>query len=84
MAVDLEELTVGALKDLGRVQKVKGHNDMTRDDLLDALDGPVEDALARWLGKPRAEIYEAAGEAGIEDRKDKQKWELLEALAQRG
>jgi hypothetical protein len=84
MSVPLESLTVDALKDLGRVQKVEGSNDMTRDALLGALDGPVDDALARWLGKTRQEVYAAAGEAGIEDRSDKQKWELLEALAATG
>ncbi|WGH77405.1 hypothetical protein [Jannaschia ovalis] len=84
MTTELKDLNVDALKDLGRVQKLEGHNDMTRDELLEALDGPVDDALAKWLGKPRSEIYEAAGEAGIEDRKDKQKWELLEALAKKG
>ncbi|KIT14225.1 hypothetical protein [Jannaschia aquimarina] len=81
MSTPLEDLNVDALKDLGRVQKVEGHNDMTRDELLDALDGPADDDLAKWLGKPRSEIYEAAGEKGIKGRKDMQKWELLEALA---
>lgn len=84
MTVDLEDLNVDALRDLGRIQDVKGHNDMTRDALLDALDGPVDDALAKWLGKPRKEVYEAAGEAGIEGRKDMQKKDLLQALAREG
>ena len=84
MSTELGDLNVDALKDLARVQKVEGGNDMTRDELLDALEGPVDDALAKWLGKTRQEIYEAAGEAGIEGRQDKQKWELLEALARNG
>ena len=83
MSTKLEDLTVDAMKDLGRVQKVEGHNDMTRDELLDMLDGPVDDDLARWLGKSRQELYEAAGEKGIDGRMDMQKWELLEALAER-
>ncbi|MEM9796246.1 MAG: hypothetical protein AAF919_07140 [Pseudomonadota bacterium] len=84
MSVALEDLNVDALKDLGRVQKVSGHNDMTRDELLEALEGPVDAELAKWLGKSRQDIYQAAGAHGIEDRKDKQKWELLEALAKTG
>ncbi|CTQ48947.1 hypothetical protein [Jannaschia donghaensis] len=84
MTTDLDDLNVDALKDLGRVQQVEGHNDMTRDELLDALDGPVDDDLAKWLGKSRQEIYDAAGDAGIEGRKDMQKSELLRALAKSG
>ena len=84
MSVELEALSVDALKDLGRVQKVEGSNDMTRDELLHALDGPVDDALARHLGRSRKELYGEAEEAGIEGRMDMQKWELLEALAERG
>jgi hypothetical protein len=84
MSVALEDLTVDALKDLGRVQKVEGSNGMTKAELVEALDGPVDDALARWLGKTRQDLYAAAGEAGIEDRKDKQKWQLLEELAAKG
>lgn len=83
MSTALEDLNVDALKDLGRVQKVEGSNDMDRKALLEALDGPVDDDLARWLGRPRKEVYEAALDAGVEDAKDKQKWELLEALAGR-
>lgn len=83
MPVDLSDLTVDALKDLGRIQKVPGHNDMTRAELLDALDGPVPDALAQYLGRPRQDLYEIAGDKGIEGRKDMAKWELLEALADR-
>lgn len=84
MSTKLEDLDVAALKDLARVQAVEGGNDMTRDELLDALDGPVDDALARWLGKTRQEVYAAAGEAGIDDRKEMQKRDLLEALAKKG
>ena len=46
-----------------------------------ALDGPVDDDLARWLGKSRQELYAAAGEKGIDGRMDMRKRELLEALA---
>lgn len=84
MSTALEDLNVDALKDLARIQKVEGANDMKRDALVDALDGPVDDALAPWLGRPRKEVYEAAVEAGVDDPKDKQKWELLEALADKG
>jgi hypothetical protein len=84
MSVKLEDLSVDALKDLGRVQKVEGSNDMTKDELIAALDGPVDDALAKWLGRTRKELYAAAGEAGIGDRQDKQKWQLLEELAAKG
>ena len=84
MPVELADLTVDALKDLGRVQKVEHSNDMTRDELLAALEGPVDDALAPWLGRTRQALYEAAGERGIEDRQEKQKWELLQALARHG
>lgn len=81
MPVELDELNVDALKDLGRVRKVEGHNDMTRDELLDALDGPVDDDMAELLGKSRKELYEMSKDAGIDDPMDKQKWELIEALA---
>jgi hypothetical protein len=84
MSVALGDLNVDALKDLGRVQKVEGSNDMTRDELLGALDRPVDDALARYLGRSRQELYEIAGEKGIDGRMDMQKWELLEALAEKG
>ena len=84
MSVPLDELTVDALRDLGRVRETPGHNDMDRDALLDALGGPAADALAPWLGRPRKEVYEAALEVGVEDAKDKPKKELLEALAERG
>ncbi|CUH40743.1 hypothetical protein JSE7799_03478 [Jannaschia seosinensis] len=84
MSTKLEDLDVAALKDLARVQAVEGGNDMTRDELLDALDEPVDDVLARWLGKTRQEVYAAAGEAGIEGRQDMQKRDLLEALAKKG
>jgi hypothetical protein len=84
VSTPLEELNVDALKDLGRVRKVPGHNDMNRDELIEALGGPVDDDLARWLGMTRQELYEAAGERGIEGRMDMQKWELLEALAKAG
>jgi hypothetical protein len=84
MSTALDDLSVDALRDLGRVRKVPGHNDMDRDALLDALDGPVDDALARYLGKSRKELYAIAGEKGIENRMDMQKWELLEALAEKG
>lgn len=80
---ELEDLTVDALKDLGRVQKVEGHNDMTRDELLEALKGPVDYSISEWLGRPRKELYEVAGERGIEGRKDMQKCELIKALAGR-
>ena len=84
MSVALEDLTVDALKDLARVQKVEGANDMKRDALVDALDGPVDDALAPWLGRPRQEVYEAAKAAGIDDPKGREKRELLSALAEEG
>ena len=84
MSIPLEDLNVDALKDLGRVRKVEGSNDMTRDELLAALGGPADDALAPWLGRPRQEIYAAAKEAGVADPMDKEKWELLEALAEKG
>ena len=82
MPTELEELNADALKDLGRVQKVEGHNDMIREELLDALDGPVDDDMAALLGKKRQELYEMAKDRGIDgDPKDMQKWELIEALS---
>jgi hypothetical protein len=83
MSTPLDDLTVDALRDLGRVREVTGSHKMDRAALLEALEGPVDDALAPWLGRPRAEIYEAAGEAGIEGRMDMDKKELLRALADR-
>lgn len=81
MSVALDDLNVDALKDLGRIQKVPGSNDMTRDELLEALAGPVDDDVARWLGLRRQELYAEAKSRGVEAPMDKQKWELIEALA---
>jgi hypothetical protein len=84
VSTELADLNVDALHDLARIQKVEGGNDMNRDALVDALDGPVPDTLAPWLGRPRREVYEAAKAAGIDGAKDMQKWELLEALSEAG
>ncbi|SEN41385.1 hypothetical protein [Palleronia pelagia] len=83
MPVELSELSKDALRDLGSVRELGGHTDMTRDALLDALDGPVEDDIAEWLGRTRAEVYEAAKEAGIEAPMDKDKRTLILELAGR-
>ena len=84
MPVELEDLSADALRDLGSVRELGGHTDMTKDALIDALDGPVEDDLAKWLGRSRQEIYEAAQDAGIEGAKDKDKRTLILELAGQG
>ncbi|SHI99241.1 hypothetical protein SAMN04488012_10419 [Palleronia salina] len=83
MPVELSELSKDALRDLGSVRELGGHTDMTRDELLNALDGPVEDDIAGWLGRPRAEVYEAAKQAGIDAPMDKDKRTLILELAGR-
>lgn len=82
MPTALADLNADALRDLGRVQKVSGANDMTRDQLLDALDGPVDDGMARWLGQSRRDLYLEAKERGIDGVMDMDKWELILALSE--
>ncbi len=60
---ELEDLTVDALKDLGRVQKVEGHNDMTRDELLEALKGPVDYSIAKMARPPAQGALRGRGRA---------------------
>lgn len=81
MPVDLEDLSVNALKDLGRLQELPGHNDMTREELLNQLDGPVDDATARWLGRTRQDLYAEAQSRGIDGLKDLRKKNIIRALA---
>ncbi|SPJ24223.1 hypothetical protein [Palleronia abyssalis] len=83
MPVELSDLSKDALRDLASVREVPGHTDMTKADLIDAMDNQAEDDLTPWLGLTRKEIYGAATEAGIDGAKDKDKRSLILELAGR-
>ena len=83
MPVELSDLSADALRDLASVRQVGGHTEMTKDELIAALDGPVADDLVQWLGRTRQDIYEAAKDAGIDAPMDKGKRTLILQLAGR-
>ncbi|MBJ3762283.1 hypothetical protein ILP92_05950 [Maribius pontilimi] len=83
MPVELSDLTKDALRDLASVRQVGGHNDMTKDELIAAMDDPAEDDIAEWLGMTRQEVYAAAKDAGIDNPMDKDKRTLILELAGR-
>ncbi|QFU09333.1 hypothetical protein PARPLA_02299 [Rhodobacteraceae bacterium THAF1] len=81
MPTELKTLSKDALRDLGSVRELGGHNDMTKDELIEGLDGPVDDDLAKWLGMTRQEVYQAAKDAGIKGAMDMDKRDLILKMA---
>jgi hypothetical protein len=75
------------LLDRARDLDISGRSDMTKDELLDAIDdatdenGRGEGSVASLREKTREDLYEMARDRGIEGRSDMSKDELIEALS---